>query len=142
MRQPSFDRGPRGPHAQNQGGIQKIDAQQRAVIWRLTKYVLSDYKFSIITVLVCIAVTSVTTLASTLFTRTLIDDYIVPLTQTANPEYTALWDTLIKLGIILFVGVICSYLYSLTGYDAPSAPAYLRTDGATANQILRPALPR
>ena len=112
MRQPSFDRGPRGQHAQNQGGIQKIDAQQRAVIWRLTKYVLSDYKFSIITVLVCIAVTSVTTLASTLFTRTLIDDYIVPLTQMANPDYTSLWETLIKLGIILLVGVVCSYTYN------------------------------
>ena len=111
MRQPSFN-GPRGPHAQNQGGIQKIDAQQRAVIWRLTKYVLSDYKFSIITVLVCIAVTSVTTLASTLFTRTLIDDYIVPLTQMANPDYTSLWETLIKLGIILLVGVVCSYTYN------------------------------
>ena len=111
MRQPSFN-GPRGPHAQNQGGIQKIDAQQRAVIWRLTKYVLSDYKFSILTVLVCIAITSVTTLASTLFTRTLIDDYIVPLTQAANPEYTALWQTLIKLGLILLLGVICSYAYN------------------------------
>ena len=112
MRQPGFDRGPRGPHAQNQGGIQKIDAQQRAVIWRLAKYVLSDYKFSIVTVLVCIAITSVTTLASTLFTRTLIDDYIVPLTQMANPEYTALWQTLIKLGLILLLGVICSYAYN------------------------------
>jgi ATP-binding cassette subfamily B protein len=112
MRQPGFDRGPRGPHAQNQGGIQKIDAQQRAVIWRLAKYVLSDYKFSILTVLVCIAITSVTTLVSTLFTRTLIDDYIVPLTQAANPEYTALWQTLIKLGLILLLGVICSYAYN------------------------------
>ena len=111
MRQPSFN-GPRGPHTQNQGGIQKIDAQQRAVIWRLAKYVLSDYKFSILTVLVCIAITSVTTLASTLFTRTLIDDYIVPLTQAANPEYTALWQTLIKLGLILLLGVICSYAYN------------------------------
>ena len=60
----------------------------------------------------CIAITSVTTLASTLFTRTLIDDYIVPLTQSANPEYTALWDTLIKLGLILLLGVICSYAYN------------------------------
>ena len=111
MRQPSFN-GPRGPHAQNQGGIQKIDAQQRAVIWRLAKYVLSDYKFSILTVLMCIAITSVTTLASTLFTRTLIDDYILPLTQAANPEYSALWQTLIKLGLILLLGVICSYAYN------------------------------
>ena len=110
MRQPSFDRGPRGPHGQ--AGFQKASKEQRAVIWRLTKYVLSDYKFSILTVLVCIAITSVTTLASTLFTRTLIDDYITPLTQMANPEYTSLWQTLFKLGGILLVGVICSYLYN------------------------------
>ena len=110
MRQPSFDRGPRGPHGQ--AGFQKASKEQRAVIWRLAKYVLSDYKFSILTVLVCIAITSVTTLASTLFTRTLIDDYIVPLTEAANPEYTSLLQTLFKLGIILFVGVVCSYLYN------------------------------
>ena len=109
MRQPNFG-GPRGPHGQ--AGFQKASKQQRAVIWRLTKYVLGNYKYSIITVLVCIAVTSVTTLASTLFTRTLIDDYIVPLTQTANPEYSSLWQTLIKLGFILLVGVACSYLYN------------------------------
>ena len=110
MRQPSFDRGPRGPHGQ--AGFQKASKEQRAVIWRLAKYVLSDYKFSILTVLVCIAITSVTTLASTLFTRTLIDDYIVPLTEAAHPEYSSLAEVLIKLGIILFVGVVCSYLYN------------------------------
>ena len=109
MRQPNFG-GPRGPHGQ--AGFQKASKEQRAVIWRLTKYVLSNYKYSIITVLACIAITSVTTLASTLFTRTLIDDYITPLTQMANPEYTSLWQTLFKLSGILLVGVICSYLYN------------------------------
>ena len=109
MRQPNFG-GPRGP--KGQAGFQKASKEQRAVIWRLTKYVLSDYKFSILTVLVCIAITSVTTLASTLFTRTLIDDYIVPLTEAANPEYTSLAEVLFKLGLILLVGVVCSYLYN------------------------------
>ena len=109
MRQPNFG-GPRGPHGQ--AGFQKASKEQRAVIWRLAKYVLSDYKFSILTVLVCIAINSVTTLASTLFTRTLIDDYIVPLTEAAHPEYSSLAEVLIKLGIILFVGVVCSYLYN------------------------------
>jgi ATP-binding cassette subfamily B protein len=112
MRQPNFGGGPRGPHVQNQGGIQKVDRQKRAVIWRLTKYVLQDYKFSILTVLVCIAITSVTTLASTLFTRTLIDDYIVPLTKVASPEYYSLSQALFKLGLVLLVGVACSYLYN------------------------------
>ena len=109
MRQPNFG-GPRGQHGQ--AGFQKASKEQRAVIWRLTKYVLGNYKYSIVTVLACIAITSVTTLASTLFTRTLIDDYITPLTQTANPEYSSLWQTLLKLGGILLVGVICSYLYN------------------------------
>ena len=109
MRQPNFG-GPRGQHGQ--AGFQKASKEQRAVIWRLTKYVLGNYKYSILTVLACIAITSVTTLASTLFTRTLIDDYIVPLTQTTNPEYASLWQTLFKLGLILLLGVICSYSYN------------------------------
>ena len=111
MRQPHFG-GARGPQGQNQGGIQKVDKQQRAVIWRLTRYVLGNYKYSILTVLACIVITSVTTLASTLFTRTLIDDYIVPLTQSPNPDYTSLYEVLFKLGLILLVGVICSYAYN------------------------------
>ena len=111
MRQPNFG-GPRGPHAQNQGGIQKIDKNTRNIIWRMAKLVLGDYKLSIGVVLVCIVVSSITTLASTLFTRTLIDDYIVPLTQTANPEYHSLAQVLFKLALILLVGVVCSYLYN------------------------------
>ena len=111
MRQPNFG-GPRGPHAQNQGGIQKIDRNTRNIIWRMARLVLGDYKLSIGVVLVCIVVTSVTTLASTLFTRTLIDDYIVPLTQTDNPVYHSLAQVLFKLGLILLVGVVCSYLYN------------------------------
>ena len=111
MRQPSFG-GPRGPHAQNQGGIQKIDRHTRNIIWRMARLVLSDYKLTIGVVLVCIVVTSVTTLASTLFTRTLIDDYIVPLTQTDNPDYHSLAQALFTLGLILLVGVVCSYLYN------------------------------
>ena len=111
MRQPNFG-GPRGPQGQNQGGIQKASKQQRAVIWRLAWYVLSDYKFSIVTVLICIAITSVTTLASTLFTRTLIDDYIVPLTQVTNPDYASLAQVLCKLGVVLLLGIVCSYTYN------------------------------
>ena len=111
MRQPSFG-GPRGPQAHNQGGIQPIDANKRKIISRMARLVLSDYKLSIGIVLVCIVVTSVTTLASTLFTRTLIDDYIVPLTEAANPQYQSLSQALFRLGLILLVGVVCSYLYN------------------------------
>ena len=109
MRQPNFG-GPRGPQAQ--AGFQRVGKQTRSIIWRMARMVLADYKFSIGVVLVCIVVTSVTTLASTLFTRTLIDDYIVPLTQTDNPQFASLEQALFKLGLVLLLGVVCSYLYN------------------------------
>jgi len=111
MRQPSFDRGPRGTHGQNVG-FQKATKQQRQVMLRLFRFVLSHYKLSIVTVLACIVVSSITSLFSTLFTRTLIDDYITPLTQMANPEYASLLQTLFRLGLILLLGVVASYTYN------------------------------
>ena len=66
----------------------------------------------VLAVLVCIAISSVTSLASTLFTRTLIDDYIVPLTQADNPEYHSLMQALFRLGLVLLLGVVCSYGYN------------------------------
>ena len=110
MRQPSFGRGPGGPHAQ--AGFQHVSKQQKKVMLRLFGFVLKNYKFSILTVLVCIVVSSITSLFSTLFTRTLIDDYITPLTQTANPEYASLAQALFRLGMILLLGVVASYAYN------------------------------
>ena len=109
MRQPSFG-GPRGP--QGQAGFQKVDKRQRQVMRRLFGFVFKHYKVSIVLVLACIVVSSITSLVSTLFTRTLIDDYIVPLTQVDNPEYASLAQTLFKLGLILLLGVIASYSYN------------------------------
>ena len=110
MRQPSFGRGPGGPHAQ--AGFQHVSKQQKKVMLRLFGFVLKNYKFSILTVLACIVVSSITSLFSTLFTRTLIDDYITPLTQAANPEYASLAQALFRLGMILLLGVVASYAYN------------------------------
>ena len=99
--------GPRG-----QAGFQKVSKRQRQVMLRLFGFVLKNCKFSILTVLVCIVVSSITSLFSTLFTRTLIDDYITPLTQATNPEYASLAQALFRLGLILLLGVIASYAYN------------------------------
>ena len=111
MRQPSFNRGPHGPNGQN-AGFQRATKEQKQVLLRLFGFVLKHYKFSILTVLACIVVSSITSLFSTLFTRTLIDDYITPLTQMANPEYASLLQTLFRLGLILLLGVVASYTYN------------------------------
>ena len=63
-------------------------------------------------VLACVFISSITSLISSLFTKTLIDDYIVPLTQVENPQYQSLAQTLFKLALILFFGTVCSYTYN------------------------------
>ena len=85
---------------------------KRDVLLRMATFVWQHYKWAMLVVLVCILVSSLTSLVSSLFTKTLIDDYIVPLTQIDNPEYASLAQTLFKLGLILFCGTICSYTYN------------------------------
>ncbi len=111
MRQPNFNRGG-GPGQRAQAGFQKMNKEQRSTLLRLLRLVLEHYKWMVLTVLACIAISSVTSLASTLFTRTLIDDYVVPLTQVDNPQYASLLQALLKLGLVLLLGVICSYTYN------------------------------
>lgn len=109
MRQPNFG-GPRAPRAQ--AGFQKVDKQQRAILLRMFSFVMQHYRWAIVVVLACVFISSITSLISSLFTKTLIDDYIVPLTQVDNPEYQSLAQTLFKLGLILFFGTVCSYTYN------------------------------
>ena len=108
MRQPSF--GP--PRERAQAGFQKVDKEKRATLSRMFSFVFRHYKWSVVLVLACVFVSSLTSLVSSLFTKTLIDDYIVPLTQVANPEYASLAQTLFMLGLILFFGTVCSYAYN------------------------------
>ena len=109
MRQPNFG-GPKAPRAQ--AGFQKATKQQRATLLRMFSFVMRHYRWSIVVVLVCVFISSITSLISSLFTKTLIDDYIVPLTQVENPQYQSLAQTLFKLGLVLFFGTVCSYTYN------------------------------
>ena len=91
---------------------QKMGKNKKATLLRLFKFVVKDYKFSFITVFVFIIVSSCATLMSTLFTKTLIDDYIKPLQGVDNPDFSPLAAALLKLAAVLIVGVACSYAYN------------------------------
>ena len=101
-----------GPKERAQAGFQKVDKEKRATLLRMFGFVFRHYGWAIVVVLVCVFIASLTSLVSSLFTKVLIDDYIVPLTQVANPEYQSLAQTLFKLGLILFFGTVCSYAYN------------------------------
>ena len=104
-------RAPGSPHNRNVV-VDTTGVNKRNTLWRLFKFVMKNYKFSFLAVAACIVVTACTTLASTLFTRTLIDDYITPLLGQVHPDYGPLARTLIMLGVVLTFGALCSYLHS------------------------------
>ncbi len=85
---------------------------RKGTLLRLLHFVMQHYRFSFLVVFACIIVSSVATLMSTLFTRTLIDDYIQPLKGVDNPDFSPLAMALLKLGAVLVVGVVCSYAYN------------------------------
>jgi len=82
------------------------------VLKRLAAYVLKHYKWRCATVMVCILVTSLTTLCATLFMKSLIDDYIAPMLTEAVPDYTPLARALSVLIAVLAVGILCAYAHN------------------------------
>ena len=104
--QPGQDRGPRA-------GASLKDLKKDSTVFRLFKYIFKHYKVNFVVVTLCIIVSSITSLASSLFTRSLIDDYILPMTASAAPDYAPLAVALAKLGAIILVGIIAGYAQSL-----------------------------
>ncbi|MBR1926453.1 MAG: hypothetical protein IJ840_01680, partial [Bacteroidales bacterium] len=84
-----------------------------STVWRLFGFIFKNYKIRFGVVLVCIVVSALTTLASSLFTKTLIDDYISPMLTQAVPDYSPLAMALVRLAAVLLLGVAASYSYNL-----------------------------
>ena len=73
-------------------------------IFRVMRYVLKEYKFAFMVVIACIIIAAVATLTITLFTRTLIDTYILPMIGKENPDFSPLAQRLLKLACVLKLG--------------------------------------
>ncbi len=97
-------RGPRGakPKIENPGKLFR----------RLMGYVLKNYTPHIIIVVICIFVGVFANIQGTLFTQTLIDEYIMPLLGTDNPDFSGLAQAIFRVACFYAVGVVSSYLYN------------------------------
>ena len=82
------------------------------MLGRVVGYMTRYYKWPFLIVVLCILGSSLVTRRGTLFMQTLIDDYILPLTQAASPDYGPLAHALTVMACIYAVGIICSYTYN------------------------------
>lgn len=86
---------------------QKLEGK---TVKRLLGYLLK-HKVTIIVVAVCIILSSLTNVASSVFLQLLIDDYITPALASTNPVLTGMAKLIITMIGIFVVGIVSSYLY-------------------------------
>ena len=76
---------------------------------RVIKETITSYKIESFIVLVLIIVSSIANVYGSMFLKSLIDDYIVPLLSQTVPNYTPLFNALMELVMIYGVGILDTY---------------------------------
>lgn len=100
-----------GPHRGPQGPKPVIKNPGR-LFKRLLGIIFEKYALACIVVLICIFVSVLANIQGTLFLRTLIDDYIVPLMKSNHPDYGNLLNAILRVAVFYMIGVICTFVYN------------------------------
>ena len=79
---------------------------------RLMKYVLKDYKFHCISVVVLIVVSVLCNVQGTMFMKNLIDEYITPFLLSDNPNFTPLAHAIARVAAFYALGVLATFGYN------------------------------
>ena len=104
-------RGNRPPRGVMMRGGEKVKDPGK-LFKRVWNYMMAGYKWYFVIVVICIILSGVATIIGTLFMRTLVDDYIVPLTKMADPDYGPLAQAVLKMCGVFLIGVFSSWLYN------------------------------
>ena len=91
-----------GPKVENPGKMLKT----------LMAYILKSYKIHVGIVVVAIFVSVLANVQGTMFTKTLIDQYILPLLQSDQPDFHPLAMAILKVAGFYAIGVASTYLYN------------------------------
>ena len=100
----------RGPGPRGAGQPRPKVENPGLLLKRIMGEVFQHYLPHCIIVLICIVVSALANVQASLFLKSLIDDYIVPMTQQAAPDFGPLTAALIRVGCIYAVGVLAAWL--------------------------------
>jgi len=122
-------RGPR-PNVANPGKL----------LLRLLSYIFKNYGFACIVVVICLFITVFSSVQGTLFMQTLIDDYIIPLTKQASPDFTELAHAIGRVAIFYacacFLCTVQNYGIRHTGNTPELKKRYVHPYGRTPDPLL------
>ena len=88
------------------GQMRPVKKVKKGTFTRVVKYMFQDYMPQMILVVACIFISVFCTLQGTLFQKTLIDSYILPMLKSGSTDFTPL------ASAILSVGILASFFYN------------------------------
>ena len=105
---------PHGPVGRNRarGPLPKVEHPWK-LLGRVLGYVMKRYRFQFLLVLVCIVISVAANLQGTLFTRTLIDSYIMPLLASDDPNFGPLAGAIGRVALFYGAGILASFAQSI-----------------------------
>ena len=99
-----------GPGPRGMGGPRPKVENPGRLLKRIMAEVFQHYLPHCILVLICIVVSALANVQASLFLQTLIDDYIIPMTQQQDPSFAPLVGALMRVGCIYVVGILAAWL--------------------------------
>ena len=84
----------------------------KGTVKRLLKIISEKYKKHLVLVFICLVISSVVSVSAPLFSKKIIDDYIVPLLGTENPVFDGLRNLILIMGVVFLLGIISTFIYN------------------------------
>ena len=100
-----------GPGRRPMGKRPKVDHPGK-LLRRLLAYILKNYAPHCVLVLIGIFISVLANVQGTMFMQTLIDDYILPLLGSDNPDFSGLLHAIIRVGGFYAVGIVSTFVYN------------------------------
>ena len=104
---------PKGRHGHGPMGRPKAKLENPGkTIKRLLNYVGNHYWFHLIVVFIGIIVSVLANVQGTMFTKSLIDDYITPLLLSDSPDFAPLLHRILQVAGFYGIGVLSTWIYN------------------------------
>ena len=100
-----------GPGRRPMGKRPKVDHPGK-LLRRLLAYILKNYAPHCVLVLIGIFISVLANVQGTMFMQTLIDDYILPLLGSDNPDFSGLLHAIIRVAGFYAIGILSTFLYN------------------------------
>ena len=101
-----------GPMGKAPRGVKSNVKNPGKLLARTLGYILKSYKIHILAVVICIFIGVLANVQGTMFMQTLIDEYILPMLGSSNPDFEPLASALLRVGGFYAIGIVSTYIYN------------------------------